>query len=70
MIIFLLAILVLIGALVVNFLPSLKTNRVLVMSVLAILMIMINFINEIDIIVSPPQLMVKIDSVTEGRAKR
>ncbi len=40
------------------------------MSVLAILMIMINFINEIDIIVSPPQLMVKIDSVTEGRAKR
>lgn len=70
MIIFVLALLVLVGALVVNFLPSLKTNRVLVMSVLAILMIMINFINEIDIIVSPPQLLVKVDSRNVGQGKK
>jgi hypothetical protein len=70
MIIFLLGLLVLISALFVNFLPTLKINRVVIMSVLAILMIMINFINEIDIIVSPPQLLVKLDSYNAGKGKR
>lgn len=70
MIIFVLALLVLIGALVVNFVPSVKNNRVLIMSALAILMIMINFINEIDIIVSPPQVLIKVDSRSDGQGKK
>ena len=70
MIIFILAVLVLIGAIVVNYLPSLKANRVLVMSVLAISMIMINFINEVDIVVSPPQFVVKVDSGIESHGKK
>jgi len=64
--IFLLAVLVLIGAIVVSSMPSLKEKRVLIMSILAILMIMINFINEVDLVVSPPQLLVKVDSAIDS----
>jgi len=45
MIIFCLALVILIGAIVVNFLAPLKNHRVLIMSILAISMIMVNFIN-------------------------
>jgi hypothetical protein len=43
---------------------------VLVMSVLAISMIVVNFINEIDIVVKPPQIIVKVESPMIKRGKK
>jgi hypothetical protein len=66
MILFLIALIILVLSILGNFVGIFGNNRVLVMSILAILMIMVNFINEVDIVVSPPQIIVKKSTESLG----